>query len=437
MRASIIALTVVALGTGLAGKGAAMELDQAQLSTSFAYGHGSRTRSAMQGVLELEPRLDVSWSQRASLTLSGRIRFDVEDQLDPGKQDLASYSRASRPRALGTAGMAELRDGFLEYRLDNGLARLGKQQIVWGRLDGVKVLDTLNPQDFREFILDDFDDSRISLWSAYLDVSVADWRIELAWLPDPTGYAIPRRGAWFELTAPRFRYGAGAAQPTPPLSTSRPSGGLGNSAAGLRLSRGFGGVDVSAVAYSGLDFEPLGRVVANNANPFVERFYERRNLFGVSAETSFGAIALRAEYAWQPARVFNTRSGSVLDTIALDQHRGAVAMDISAPFDILVNLQYLIDVVENAPQALVRPERDRIATVFLRRSFAYERLNLELRWYRSLKERDDISAASLAWDFTDNTEIRIAAEFFNGRPDGLFGQFDGRDRLVLGVSHTF
>ena len=68
---------------------------------------------------------------------------------------------SSRPYRIGDAGTAEIRDAYLEFGLDNGLLRIGKQQIVWGRLDGIKVLDTVNPQDFREFILDDFDDSRI------------------------------------------------------------------------------------------------------------------------------------------------------------------------------------------------------------------------------------------------------------------------------------
>ncbi len=42
--------------------------------------------------------------------------------------------------------------------------RLGKQQVVWGTADGIKLLDIVNPTDFREFNQNAFEDSRIPIW---------------------------------------------------------------------------------------------------------------------------------------------------------------------------------------------------------------------------------------------------------------------------------
>ena len=430
------ALILTAAASLLHTAGAAADPVHVEMPASVTWGYGSDASLSMQGVVEGEPLMETPLGERTSLTLSARIRLDWEDRLDPGRPDFSNYAGPSRPLALGTTGMAELRDVYLEHRLDNGLLRFGKQQIVWGRLDGIKVLDTLNPQDFREFILDDFDQSRISLWSAYADLSLGGWRTELAWIPDATAHAIPREDAWFALSAPRFRFGATGGA-SPPLVTDRPPGGIDSSAAGLRLSRQLGALDMSAVAYTGLDFEPLGRVRSRDGAPVVERFYERRELFGASAEASFGALAVRAEYAWQPDRVFNTRADAELGTVALDQHRAAIAVDVDAPLDLFVNLQFLLDRVEQAPASLVRPARDRIVTAFVRRTFGYETLDLELRWYRSLDDHDDLVSASLAYTLGDNTEVELRAEFFSGPADGLFGQFAGRDRVTLGLSRTF
>ena len=52
--------------------------------------------------------------------------------------------------------------------------RLGKQQVVWGRADGIKLLDIVNPTDFRHFFQDDFEDSRITLWMATLETPVKE-----------------------------------------------------------------------------------------------------------------------------------------------------------------------------------------------------------------------------------------------------------------------
>jgi len=42
--------------------------------------------------------------------------------------------------------------------------RLGKQQVVWGTADGIKLLDIMNPTDFRELNQNVSEDSRIPVW---------------------------------------------------------------------------------------------------------------------------------------------------------------------------------------------------------------------------------------------------------------------------------
>ncbi len=400
----------------------------------MAYGSATDSSDTVQGQLEGRPRLDVQFAPATSLVLSGRLRLDAEDRLEPGELTRDNYASLSRPIAFGSAGSLELRDFYLEHRTDRGIIRFGKQQIVWGRLDGLKVLDLVNPQDFREFILDDFDQSRIGLWSAYADYSFGPWRAELALVPDGTGHATPESNAWFELRAPRFRYGAPPDGASPPVTSLRPGHGINDAAAGLRLSRQFDLLDLSLVAYSGLDPEPLGRVLNTGV---LERFYRRRGAFGFSAETAFGSLALRAEYAYQPKRVFNTRSPLGLGLQRLGQHRAGVGLDWNAPGDFFVNVQYLVDSVDDAPGDLVRPAKDRVATVFLRRTFAYDTLTASLRWYRSLEDRDHMASMTLEYDWTEETTLRISAETFGGSREGLFGQFSDRDRLTLGVEYTF
>ena len=42
--------------------------------------------------------------------------------------------------------------------------RIGKQQVVWGTADGMKLLDILNPTDYREMAQNSMDESRIPVW---------------------------------------------------------------------------------------------------------------------------------------------------------------------------------------------------------------------------------------------------------------------------------
>jgi predicted porin len=410
---------------------------QVPLEFSLGFGRSSAQAEVMQLQLESSPRLELDVSAAGGLVLEARLRIDGADLLEPGTPALDNYAPASQPFTLDSAGTFELRDVYWEQRLDSGILRLGKQQIVWGRLDGIKVLDVLNPQNFREFIVDDFGDSRISLWSAYLDVFWGAWRVEAALLPDYSAHETPEPGAWFELSAPRFRFGAPSSAPDIPVTTDKDRNVRDDTAMGLRLSRSVGRLDVSAIAYRGNDHEPLARVPGESAKPSLEQFYERRELYGISLETAIGPLALRAETAYQPSKVFNTRDGSGLQTARSDQVSAGIAADVDAPLGFLVNLQFLWDEVLDAPAGLIRPERDRVATVFARRSFAYETARIEARWYHSFDDNDDLYKLTLDYDIGDNTSVFVSGDWFDGTEVGLFGQFAKRDRIVLGVRHTF
>jgi hypothetical protein len=52
--------------------------------------------------------------------------------------------------------------------------RVGKQQVVWGTADGMKLLDIINPTDYREFAQNTMEDSRIPVWMIKADMPVGD-----------------------------------------------------------------------------------------------------------------------------------------------------------------------------------------------------------------------------------------------------------------------
>jgi hypothetical protein len=99
---------------------------------------------------------------------SGRL-FVNGDLLD----SLASYHLEFRPiydvqgikgRWRGYRAWSQ-HDWLREIYIDSAVGpvdfRLGKQQLVWGRADGIKLLDIINPTDYREFNQNTFEESRI------------------------------------------------------------------------------------------------------------------------------------------------------------------------------------------------------------------------------------------------------------------------------------
>ena len=57
-----------------------------------------------------------------------------------------------------------LRELYVDTTVGDWDVRLGKQQVVWGTADGIKLLDMINPTDWSEFNQNTMADSRIPVW---------------------------------------------------------------------------------------------------------------------------------------------------------------------------------------------------------------------------------------------------------------------------------
>jgi len=83
---------------------------------------------------------------------------------DGSRRNMQFSSRYHRDRDLDLP-----RELYVDIHLGNLDLRLGKQQVVWGETDGLRLMDVVNPSDWqREFILRDSDEgyesTRIPLW---------------------------------------------------------------------------------------------------------------------------------------------------------------------------------------------------------------------------------------------------------------------------------
>ena len=72
----------------------------------------------------------------------------------------------------------ELYDAYIEGSIAKNLdIKLGRQVVVWGRSDTIRVTDVLNPLDNRRPGMVDIEDLRLPITMAKLDYFIDDWRI--------------------------------------------------------------------------------------------------------------------------------------------------------------------------------------------------------------------------------------------------------------------
>lgn len=102
-----------------------------------------------------------TFSEEAVLHAQVNLMYDTE-----GVSGYKSYEDSSQNDYL--------RELYLDTVVGPVDLRLGKQQVVWGTADGIKLLDILNPTDWREFVQNTMEDSRIPVWMANVETAVGD-----------------------------------------------------------------------------------------------------------------------------------------------------------------------------------------------------------------------------------------------------------------------
>ena len=140
------------------------------------------------------------FSDYLSMNFQPRFIHDMTKSVDNHLRQYDSFPRnfsgqGNLLEAGGNDFNAEIRQLYLDYRKGNWWLRLGKQQIAWGEALGLRVLDTINPLDLRQFvffdrIFEEFNRTRIPQWFLR-----ANYTIPNAAIPDLTAEFLLNPGA--------------------------------------------------------------------------------------------------------------------------------------------------------------------------------------------------------------------------------------------------
>ena len=93
-----------------------------------------------------------------------------------------------------------LREAYLDIYFNSIDIRVGKQQIIWGKADGVFITDIVSPKDLREFLLPDFDEIRIGITAVKADYYLGNNTVELVWIPVFTPTRMPEENSIWSVT---------------------------------------------------------------------------------------------------------------------------------------------------------------------------------------------------------------------------------------------
>ena len=358
--------------------------------------------------------------------LGARVDYDavysLYDELYPG-----SVERNQRFNIY-------LRENYLDIGAGDWDFRLGKQHVVWGEMVGLFFADVVSARDMREFILPEFDMMRIPQWAARAEYFNDDFHAELLWIPVASYDLIGKPGAEFypwQIQPPGVKVVY--------RNEDLPSRTLANSNYGIRLSTLTNGWDVSGFAYSSMDISPtFYRDAASVPGTFIYRArHDRIHQYGGTVAKDFGDVVLKGEMVYTRGRQFSVLRASDSNGVAPQNTLDwALGLDFTLPSETRFNVQFFQRQYFSHDPDLIADARENGVSLLLSHKFT-DKLEAQALWISSLNRTDWLFRPKITWNFERNWRLAVGADMFKGPPLGLFGRYDGQDRVYSEVRYSF
>jgi len=340
----------------------------------------------------------------------------------------------------------DLREVYLDMFFTNTDIRIGKQQIIWGKGDGVFITDIVSPKDLNEFLLPDFDEIRTGITALKINQYVGDQTFELVYIPAFSATIFPETSSIWSRT-PVFPMPA-----TYDYSEKAVAANLENSEVFMKLSGIVSFMDYEIMAGYMWDDDPSMHItpIFSGSPPALTEVtlapqHHRLTVGGGSFSTELAGMVLRGEGAYYQGKQFLALNAMnyPIDLIEKDYFHYLLGLDFSIG-STRFSTQFIQQAIMDYEDPIVQEDAMNTLTFLTNRTFLRETLTAQLFAYVGLNKSDALIRPTLSYDLADGFEILGGANIFvkdtdiaDGDDPGQFGYFDDNDMLYMKVKYSF
>jgi hypothetical protein len=368
-----------------------------------------RTRGELIGDITFD-----TWQARVGTRGFYDAAYSLDDRSDYTHKMLNAYEQE-----------LEITEAWIQTALGDHLDfKTGRQIVVWGKSDNIRITDILNPLDGRQPGMLDIRDLRLPVAMSKLDFYTGNWNISTLVIHEPRFNKTPvYNGEFYPVNAP-----------APP--EDEPSMSLGNQQFAAAINGVFSGWDLSI--YSAYVFDNQAHVDATEKSGPVRR-YSRIKMGGVSGDIALGNWLFKTEAALLHGLNFYAVPGknySRFDFLMAMEYSGFTEMSISIElanrhllnFD--TRLEELPDgQMKNLFQSALRVNRD----------FMHDTLHLTmlLSAYGVSGEDGAFERYQVEYDVRDNVMVKGGLVFYQSGDVVAFQNIGDNDRLFFELEYRF
>mgnify|MGYP001465502605 FL=1 len=402
---------------------------QAQMEFSGFYQNWMAVRAAEENDIMLirnRVRLD---GNLYGETVGGYFSIDIRNDGTSGEYDFET----------------SFREAYVDLFFSNVEFRLGKQQVVWGKADGVFINDIVCPLDMSMFLLQDFDNIRMGLPMAKANLYLGNWMLEGLWIPKFEPWQFAEAGSdWeFTLSVPPDTVWDLIPNVIHLNDEELPENSLENSEFGLKLSTFLLGADISLLYLDGYADHPsiqvvdttiTGSPIPTQIDTYLSPTYYRSPMYGLNFSRPVFTTVIRGELGYFANRRFSNVN---MQTVTSDYFSGMMGLDFTGPLGSSISFQAIHRQIMDYKSGMVDDETEQMATATISGSFLRETVIASVLGLADVNEDAGLGRLDISYAWSDALRISLGGFLLWGNEDTLFGQFDVNDNIYLKIKYSF
>jgi len=367
--------------------------------------------------------------------MSSRSRFRGEIRGIKGNSSFFTSVNANHHYLLPDRTFIELREAYLEYAGVNWDLKAGRQIIIWGVSDGIRITDIIAPMDFTEFLAREYDDIRMPVDALKIRVFKSNIKCELVFIPvfQSFIYPVDPKNPW--SIVPDVEQG-----PKVIISPAiMPESTLKNSEIGGKVSFYLSGFDVSLAALYTWNKLPVFTSVTSPGldSTILIPEHHRLMMTGFDLSKPMGSLVIRGEGAFFRGEQYPSEmNGMSNHLIRKNVVRTLVGLDWYPGADWTITGQFSHACILEFEQEMDCNRHNVLATLGISKKMLRSTLSLSTFGYMDLTTLGFFNRTSIDYSLSDQIHLCTGVDLFGG-DGGMFGLYKDNSEVWIKVKYSF
>lgn len=348
---------------------------------------------------------------------SSRTRLRNEMRVDYEEAYLFASLNAVHNSVLEDRTGVQLQEAYFNYSNSVFEIRAGRQIVVWGVADGLRVTDLISPVDYTEFMSSDYDDMRIAVDGFRIKYPGERMNAEVVYVPVPRYFQMPlgEDNPW----RPNLPEKASIDFPDGPDAKFK------NGDFGTRVSFFLSNLDFSISALHTHNQSPVSVVEPVKDSIVIHGIHETMTMIGGDMSMPIGEFVLRAEIA----EYFGEALGyaNSLDYARKNTFNALGGIDWYAGDNWTLMVQYLHKYIADYSHNLAAEKNSSEMTFRISKELLNNTLKLSLYGMLDIDNLGYYGRASGDYSVTDQVMISLGYDHFGGKRGQLAGYKKNRE----------